>query len=125
LFGEKLGIAFQMRDDLFDLGQENTGKPTGIDIKEKKLTLPIIYALKNADKSTQKYIKNIIKRHNKNKSKVAEVIEFIHQSGGIAYTKQVMQQYENEAAQILSTFPDNEGKVGLQQLIAYTTERKR
>lgn len=125
LFGEKLGIAFQIRDDLFDLGQENTGKPTGIDIKEKKLTLPIIYALSKVDKSTQKRIKNLIKKHNKNKSKVAEVIDFIHQSGGIEYTKTVMQQYEKEAADILQTFPDNEGKRGLQQLITYTTERKR
>jgi len=124
-FGEKLGIAFQMRDDLFDLGKENTGKPTGIDIKEKKLTLPIIYALQKADKSTQRYIKGIIKKHNKNKKKVSEVIDFIHKSGGIDYTREVMLQYEKEAEDILKTFPDNEGKFGLQQLITYTTERRR
>jgi len=120
-----VGIASvtKMRDDLFDLGQENTGKPRGIDIKEKKLTLPIIYALNNTDKSTQKYIKGLIKKQNK--KKVAEVIDFIHQSGGIEYTKQLMQQYEHEAIRILETFPDNEGKIGLQQLITYTTERKR
>lgn len=125
LLGEQLGIAFQMQDDLFDLGNDNIGKPKGIDIKEKKLTLPIIYALKNADKRKQRQIKNIIKRHHNNKQKVAEVIDFVRNSGGIDYTKKIMQEYEERANEILFSFPDNEGRKGLQQLIEYTTKRKK
>jgi len=123
--GEQLGIAFQMQDDLFDLGNDNIGKPKGIDIKEKKLTLPIIYALKNTDKKKRRQIKNIIKRHHNNKQKVAEVIDFIHSSGGIDYTKKIMNEYQERANEILFSFPDNEGKKGLQQLIEYTTQRKK
>jgi len=123
--GEQLGIAFQMQDDLFDLGDDNIGKPKGIDIKEKKLTLPIIYALKNANKKKQREIKNTIKRHHNNKQKVAEVIDFVRSSGGIEYTKKIMQQYQERANEILYSFPNNEGRRGLQQLIEYTTQRKK
>jgi len=123
--GEQLGIAFQMQDDLFDLGNDNIGKPKGIDIKEKKLTLPIIYALKNTDKKKRRQIKNIIKRHHNNKQKVAEVIDFIHSSGGIDYTKKIMNEYQERANEILFSFPDNVGRRGLQQLIEYTTQRKK
>lgn len=125
LLGEQLGIAFQMQDDLFDLGNDNIGKPKGIDIKEKKLTLPIIYALKNADKRKQRQIKSTIKRHHNNKQKVAEVIKFIQESGGIEYTKKIMQQYQERANEILHSFPDNEGRRGLEQLVEYTTQRKK
>ncbi len=124
LFGEKLGIAFQIRDDLMDYGTADIGKPTGIDIQEKKLTLPLIYALSKASKDDRNKMINIIKRHNKKKKKVAELIKMVHQSGGIEYTRKKMEEYQNDALSILKEFSDNGGRKGLEDLIAYTTSRK-
>lgn len=125
LFGEYIGIAFQIKDDLMDYGIEDIGKPTGIDIKERKMTLPLIYALNNASMSDKRRIKNIVKNNNNNPKKVAEVIEFVKQSGGIANAEKAMNTYRNKAFDVLSTFPANESNNGLKQLVLYTTERKK
>src|SRR5690606_26101775 len=124
-FGEKVGIAFQIKDDLFDFGFDDVGKPLGIDIKEKKLTLPLIYALNNTDKKTKRYIINLVKNHNEDNKKVMEVIEFVRTSGGLAYAKEQMLAYQHEAFQILKTFPDSSYKIGLEQLVRFTTERNK
>lgn len=124
LFGEKIGIAFQIKDDLFDYAAENIGKPTGNDIKEKKLTLPLIYTLNNTDAATRRKIIYIVKNQNKNKTKVAFVLKAIEEAGGIEYTTQKMEVYKQEALDILNSFPDSEIRNGLVQLVNYITERK-
>lgn len=124
--GEKIGIAFQIRDDLFDFGADTKiGKPTGIDIKEKKLTLPLIYAINHASKKDQRYLINTIKKHHNNKKKVKGVIDYVWQSGGIEYATDAMQQYRNEAMNLLKKFPKNEGRKGLEDLLWFTTDRKK
>ncbi len=123
--GEKIGIAFQIRDDLFDLGSEQIGKPKGIDIKEKKLTLPLIYAINHASKADRRYIIKTIKKDHKNKAKVAEVIDFVWKSGGIEYAREAMHQYRKEAIQLLHQFPKSPSRKSIEQLIWFATERKR
>lgn len=126
LFGEKVGIAFQIKDDLLDYNDDDIGKPRGIDIKEKKLTLPIIYTLNNADEKTRKHIINTIKIHHSNKQRVREVIDYVNAHGGIAYTKKVMQQYKNEALEILNgfnTLPLH--KEALASLVEFVIDRKK
>jgi octaprenyl-diphosphate synthase len=123
-FGEKTGIAFQIKDDLFDYASADVGKPTGNDIKEKKLTLPLIYTLNNTDKATRKKLIYIIKNQNKDKEKVAYVLKAVAETGGITYTEKKMEAYKEEALQLLSTFPDSEIRTGLQQMVSYITERK-
>ncbi|KGE15351.1 polyprenyl synthetase family protein [Sphingobacterium deserti] len=124
-FGEKVGIAFQIKDDLFDFGLDDVGKPVGNDIKEKKLTLPLIYALKNTSTSEKRRIINLIRNHSDNKEKVAEVIAFVRSSGGMDYATQKMLQYQAEAFEILATFPDNIYRTALEQLVRFTTERNK
>jgi len=123
-FGEKVGIAFQIKDDLFDYGNADIGKPTGNDIKEKKLTLPLIYTLNNVDKKTRREIIYIIKNENTRKSKVAHVIDVVNKTGGIDYTIAKMNEYRQEALQLLSTFPDSEIKKGFEDLVNFVTDRK-
>jgi octaprenyl-diphosphate synthase len=124
-FGENVGLAFQLKDDLFDFGAyDQIGKPSGIDIKEKKMTLPLIYALNKAERSEKRKIINIIKNHNEDNKKVAEVISFVNNSGGIAYAEQKMEEYKNKALTILSTFQENPSKRSLEALVRYTTERR-
>lgn len=126
LFGEKVGIAFQIKDDLFDYGEgENIGKPTGIDIKEKKTTLPLIYAINKASKKDRKKIINTVKNHNENPDKVKEVIDFVLNSGGIEYSRQRMMDYVNEAKELLFTFPDNAARKSLEGMVDYTVNRKK
>ena len=125
LLGEKIGIAFQIKDDLFDYGDDEIGKPRGIDIKEKKMTLPLIYALNNSDRSTKNKIINIIKNDSENSKKVKQVIEFVKKSGGIEYTIETMKNYHKESLEILHSFPENEARESLEQLINYTIERKK
>lgn len=124
-FGEKLGIAFQIKDDLFDYGDDDIGKPRGIDIKEKKMTLPLIYSLNNADKATKNKIINIVKRESNNDSKVKEVIDFVKNSGGLEYAHQKMLEFQNQAITLLETLPDNECKESLKHLVYYFTNRKK
>ena len=126
LFGEKVGISFQIKDDLFDYGSgKNLGKPTGIDIKEKKMTLPLIYALKQTDRSTRKRIINTVKNNDNNNKKVQEVIDFVIENNGLEYATKVMLAYRDEALNILNEFPDNEARKALTNLVIYTTEREK
>lgn len=124
LFGEKVGIAFQIKDDLFDYGEENIGKPTGIDIKEKKMTLPLIYTLQNTDKETRRKIIYILRNENTNRQKVNEVIGFVKQSGGIDYAYKKMKQYQKDALQMLQQYPETEARTAMEELVNYVIDRK-
>lgn len=123
-FGEYIGIAFQIKDDLFDYGEANVGKPTGIDIKEKKMTLPLIYTLQHADRETKKEIIYIVKNQNTNKEKVNEVIGHVHQSGGIEYATEKMIEYKNKALTMLDKYPNDETKAALIDLVNFVIDRK-
>ncbi|MFA6946531.1 MAG: polyprenyl synthetase family protein [Pedobacter sp.] len=125
LFGEKVGIAFQIKDDLFDFGTDDVGKPLGIDIKEKKITLPLIYALNKASSSEKRRIINLVKNHNEESDKVSEVIDFVRNSGGLDYARSRMDAYQQEAFTILNDLPEHESRDSLQQLVRFTTERKK
>lgn len=124
-FGEKVGMAFQIKDDLFDYGDSEVGKPLGIDIREKKMTLPLIYTLQHASWSEKRKSINIVRRHNENRKKVDELIAFVKKSGGINYATEVMNRYYQEAKDILMTFPDSEYRRSLLSLVEYTIQRKR
>lgn len=123
-FGEKVGIAFQIKDDLFDYAAQDVGKPTGNDIKEKKLTLPLIYTLNNVDKNTRKKLIYIIKNENTKKKKIKYILDVITQTGGIDYTVAKMNFYKNEALQLLEGFPESDIKKGFQDLVNFVTDRK-
>jgi octaprenyl-diphosphate synthase len=125
LFGEKIGIAFQIKDDMFDFGTDDVGKPLGIDIKEKKVTLPLIYALNNSQSSEKKRIINLVKNHNDDPEKIAQIISFVNQTGGLQYSETQMRKYQEEAFAILNTFPEGESRTGLEQLVRFTTERNK
>src|SRR6187402_1223509 len=105
MFGEKIGIAFQIKDDMFDFGTDDVGKPVGIDIKEKKVTLPLINALNNTDTATKKRMINLVKNHNDDPEKIDAIISFVKQAGGLAYAETQMKKYQAEAFTILNTFP--------------------
>ena len=124
LFGENVGMAFQIKDDLFDYGTQNVGKPTGNDIKEKKMTLPLIYTLNNCDSTTRKKIIYIVKNNNTDKLKVQYVINEVYKCGGIDYATVKMIEYKNEALNILSQFPDSEVRTTLEDLVNYSIDRK-
>lgn len=124
-FGEKVGMAFQIKDDLFDYGTEEIGKPLGIDIKEKKMTLPLIYALNNANWSDKRKIIYLVKNQSHKPKKVAEVIDFVKASGGIAYAKQIMDKYYEDACKIIEEFPDSTYRTSLSQLVQFTIERTK
>ena len=123
-FGEKVGIAFQIKDDLFDYGKEKIGKPTGNDIKEKKLTLPIIYTLNKVDKPTKKRLIYILKNENKSTSAINFVIEKVIETGGIKYAEEKMTIYRDEALSILHEFNEGPVRSALEELVRYTTDRK-
>ena len=124
LFGEKVGIAFQIKDDLFDYGQDNIGKPTGIDIKEKKMTLPLIYALQHADAATKRKIIYIVKNNSTDRNKVNEVIAYVQQSGGIKYAQEKMQEYKLEALKLLQKYPETPARKAMEELVDYVIDRK-
>jgi octaprenyl-diphosphate synthase len=124
LFGEKTGIAFQIKDDLFDYGTDDIGKPTGNDIKEKKMTLPLIYTLNNVDKKTMRNIIYIVKNNNKDKEKVKWVIDTVIKTGGIKYAEKKMFEYRDEALNILKQYPLSDVNDALASLVRYTTDRK-
>ena len=126
LFGENVGMAFQIKDDLLDYQNNGSiGKPTGNDIKEKKLTLPIIHVLKNASRTDRKRILSIVKRHNKSKKKVQEVIDFVIENGGLEYSINKMHEYKSMALDILAEMPENESKKALEKLVEYVVTRKK
>jgi octaprenyl-diphosphate synthase len=123
-FGEYIGIAFQIKDDLFDYTDDKIGKPTGIDIKEQKMTLPLIYTLNNCSKKNKAWLINSVKKHNKDKKRVKEVITFVKDNGGIEYTTNKMNDYKNKALTILNDYPESPYKKSLLQMIDYVVERK-
>jgi octaprenyl-diphosphate synthase len=125
LFGEKIGIAFQIKDDIFDFGTDDVGKPLGIDIKEKKMTLPLIYALSKSSTSKRRRIVNLVKNHNDDIGMISEIIAFVKETGGLSYAESQMLKYQEEAFEILNTFPPGEARTGLEQLVRYTTERNK
>ena len=124
-FGEKVGIAFQIKDDLFDYGTAEVGKPLGIDIKEKKMTLPLIYALNQAGFLEKRRIINTVKNNSDDPRKVNEVISFVKESGGITYATEAMNRYVAEAQVLLNSFPESTYRQSLHQLVQYTIERSK
>jgi octaprenyl-diphosphate synthase len=124
-FGELIGMAFQIKDDLFDYGDTQIGKPTGIDIKEQKMTLPLIYTLNNCTKKEKSWLINSVKNHNKNKKRVKEVIAFVKESGGLAYAEKKMKAYQAQALEILDTFPASPYKDSLTLMVNYVIDRKK
>jgi octaprenyl-diphosphate synthase len=118
-------MAFQIKDDLFDYGKDEVGKPVGIDIKEKKMTLPLIYALNHASLIDKKKIIYLIRNRNEDKKAVNQVIDFVKASGGLEYAQKVMNGYFRDALSILSDFPASDYKVSLEALVRYTIERKK
>ena len=125
-FGEKAGIAFQIKDDLFDYTQNPLiGKPTGIDIREKKMTLPLIYTLNNSDKKTKAFIINTIKNDSKNSRKVEQIINIVKEKKGLEYAKNKMNLFVNEALEILKEFKNNESKSSLINLVKYVVKREK
>ena len=124
-FGEQIGIAFQIKDDLFDYTNDKIGKPTGIDIKEQKMTLPLIYALNNCKPKEQKWLINSVKNYNKDKKRVKEVIAFVKEKGGIEYTTSKMKEYQHNAIEILNYYPDSPYKDSLITMVNYVIERKK
>ena len=125
-FGEKVGIAFQIKDDLFDYTQSKLiGKPTGIDIREQKMTLPLIYTLNTVDKKIRGEIINTVKNHHKNEEKVAELIQLVKKTGGLEYAEKVMLEYQKEALMLLESFPENEARKSLQKLVKYVIDREK
>ena len=123
-FGEWVGIAFQIKDDLFDYGNEDVGKPTGNDIREKKLTLPLIYTLNHCEPKVKKELIYIIKNENRRKEKVNHVIDIVKKSGGILYSRQKMEEYRDKSLRLLYEFEDSEVRKTLEELVRYTTDRK-
>ena len=126
MFGETVGIAFQIRDDLFDYGSaKDIGKPTGIDIKEKKMTLPLIYALNNSDRSEKRFIINTIKNHNTDDKRVSKVINMVREKGGIEYTVSRMKEYQQKALSMLESYADNEARKSLVDLVNFVIDRTK
>ena len=126
LFGEKVGLSFQLKDDIFDFGSAaEIGKPTGNDIREQKMTLPIIYTLNNAPAAEATELRNIIKNHNDSESHIRKAIDLVKRNKGIEYAEQRMRSFGNEAKALLDEFPDNEAKMALLGLVEYTMNRTK
>ena len=123
-FGEYIGMAFQIKDDLFDYTEDSIGKPTGIDIKEQKMTLPLIYALNNSTEKEKKWLINSVKNHNKDKKRVKEVIEFVKQKNGLGYAESVMKDYQQKALEIIKNYHDSEYKNASTLMVIYVIDRK-
>lgn len=124
-FGELIGMAFQIKDDLFDYGESEIGKPTGIDIKEQKMTLPLIYVLNQAEKKNKNWLINSIKNHNKDTTRVKEVIAFVKANGGLEYSINKMKQFQAEALQILKTYEVSDYRNSLELMVNYVIDRKK
>ena len=124
-FGELIGMAFQIKDDLFDYTDDAIGKPTGIDIKEQKMTLPLIHVLNNCSEKDKSWLINSIKNHNKNKTRVKEVIQFVKDSNGLIYAENKMEQFQQEALLLLDKYPDSKYKQSLILMVNYVIERKK
>jgi len=124
-FGSYIGMAFQIKDDLFDYGDEKIGKPTGIDIKEQKMTLPLIYTLNNCSSQKRKWLINSIKNHNKDKKRVKEVIAFVKESGGLDYAIDKMNNFREKALALIESYPKSTYKDALELMVNYVIDRKK
>ncbi len=124
-FGELIGMAFQIKDDLFDYSEEAIGKPTGIDIKEQKMTLPLIHVLNNCTAKEKSWLINSIKNHNKDKTRVKEVIKFVISNNGLAYAENKMEEYQQDALLLLENYPKSDYKDSLILMVNYVIERKK
>jgi len=124
-FGELCGMAFQIKDDLFDYGEEKIGKPTGIDIKEQKMTLPLIYVLNHCEPKEKKWLINSAKNHNKDKKRVKEVIAFVKEKGGLTYAESKMHDFKEQALSLLDTYPESVYKDALRLMVNYVVDRKK
>ena len=124
-FGELIGMAFQIKDDLFDYGTESIGKPTGIDIKEQKMTLPLIHVLNNCSKKEKIWLINSIKNHNKDKKRVKEVIKFVKDKKGLSYAVNKMKEFQAEALDMLKIYPESIFRASLELMVNYVIERKK
>ena len=123
-FGEFCGMAFQIKDDLFDYGEQRIGKPTGIDIKEQKMTLPLIYALNHAAEDQRKWLINSVKNHNKDRKRVREVIAYVKDSGGLDYAEAKMLEFRDQALEILRSYPESAYRNALELMVNYVVDRK-
>jgi octaprenyl-diphosphate synthase len=123
-FGELIGMAFQIKDDLFDYTDDAIGKPTGIDIKEQKMTLPLIHVLNTCSTKEKAWLINSIKNHNKDKKRVKEVIAFVKNQNGLTFAEQKMNEFQQEAIQLLHNFPDSDYKASLLLMVNYVIDRK-
>ncbi|WP_209405693.1 polyprenyl synthetase family protein [Pseudozobellia sp. WGM2] len=124
-FGELCGMAFQIKDDLFDYGEAKIGKPTGIDIKEQKMTLPLIYTLNNCSKAEKRWLINSVKNHNKDKKRVKEVIAFVKDCGGLEYAVEKMLEFKERALALLMAYPESEYRSSLELMVNYVVDRKK
>ena len=124
-FGELIGMAFQIKDDLFDYGTRKIGKPTGIDIKEQKMTLPLIYTINNCTLKERNWIVNSIKRHNKDQRRVKELIELVKNKGGLDYAIQKMKYFQSEALKLIKNYPESHYKDALVMMVNYVIERNK
>ena len=124
-FGELIGVAFQIKDDLFDYGDQKIGKPTGIDIKEKKMTLPLIYTLNAVSTKEKNWLINLVKNHNLDKKRVKEVIKFVKENGGLEYAATQMKAYQQEALELLQKYPASPYKESLELMVNYVIDRKK
>ncbi len=125
MFGELCGMAFQIKDDLFDYGEEKIGKPTGIDIKEQKMTLPLIYTLNHCSPKEKQWLINSVKNHNKDKKRVKEVIALVKERGGLAYAEEKMHEFKERALQLLANYPRSEYREALELMVNYVVDRKK
>jgi len=126
LFGEYIGIAFQLKDDIFDYGEPgDIGKPTGLDIRERKMTLPLIYVINNGPDDVKKELINIVKNHNENPQKVKRAVGLVIEHGGIDYAHKKMLEYKEKALELIKDIPDSEAKQAVMGLVEYTTTRKK
>ena len=124
-FGEYCGMAFQIKDDLFDYGDQKIGKPTGIDIKEQKMTLPLIHVLNTCSKSEKKWLINSVKNHNRDKKRVKEVIAFVKAHGGLLYAETKMHEFKKQALDLLATYPQSSYRDSLELMVKYVVDRKK
>jgi len=124
-FGELIGMAFQIKDDLFDYGDDKIGKPTGIDIKEKKMTLPLIHAINKATSEEKRWLINSVKNHNKDRKRVKEVIAFVKEKGGLEYAIERMKDYQRRALELLASYPESEYRSSLELMVNYVIDRKK
>jgi octaprenyl-diphosphate synthase len=124
-FGEKAGLAFQIKDDLLDYGDTDIGKPRAIDIKEKKITLPLIYALQHATKKERRNMIRTVKHHSNDRRRVQELVSYVHASGGVLHATKAMNSLRDDAIRIVTALPESPARNSMEELVAFVTDRKK